>query len=84
MKAMTQALTRDVEDLIARQISEGNYRSFDEVLAALRSVITDQRILDRLRAAWLRSEIARSDETGGEIPAKDVFDAARARIKDAR
>ena len=77
---MTQTMTRDLEQLLARQVAEGNYRCFGEALAALKSVITDQRLLEKVRAAWLQREIADGDASGGEIPAEDVFAAARERI----
>lgn len=77
---MTQTLTRDVQNLLARQIAEGNYQSFDEALAALRDVVADRDVLDEMRALWLKNQMAEGEASGGEIPAEDVFRAARARI----
>ena len=81
---MTQTMIRDVEKLIARQISEGNFRSFDDALVALQSIVSDQNILDKVHSAWLQNEISKGEASGGELPATEVFAEARSRIRGER
>jgi hypothetical protein len=81
---MTRMLNDDIEERLARRITEGNYQSFDEVLAAFNGEITDTRILEQVRTIWLTNAVAKGDVSGGEIPAEDVFGEARARIESTR
>ncbi|MCG8562378.1 MAG: hypothetical protein MI824_21470 [Hyphomicrobiales bacterium] len=78
---MMHTITHDIEELIARQVEQGNYESFDEVLAALKAFVSDDRLVEQARKAWLRREIEKGEASGGEIPAEQVFGAARSRIE---
>jgi antitoxin ParD1/3/4 len=78
---MTETTAVVIEAVIARQIHDGNYRSFDEAIEALKAVITDPAVLARARARWLREEIRKGEASGEGIPAEEVFASLRARIE---
>ena len=78
---MTQTITNDIEELITRQVEQGNYESFDDVLAALRAFVSDESLVEQARKAWLKREIEKGEASGGEIPAEQVFGEARSRIE---
>lgn len=81
---MTNTMVEELEAVIARQIEDGNYRSFDEAFAAMKAILTDPVLVEKARTTWLQREVQKGKDSGGEIPAEDVFADARERLKTAQ
>lgn len=78
---MNEQFIEDVGELIRRQLADGRFATLDEAIAALREAVSDEEALDALRTAWVAGLVDEGDRSGGDVPAEEVFAAARARIK---
>lgn len=78
---MSDQIIADVGELIRRQLADGRFATLEEAVAALRKAVSDDDVLNALRTSWVANLVDDGDRSGGEIPAEEVFAAARARIK---
>lgn len=68
------------ESFIKEQIQQGRYASASEVVRDGLRALEDRERLREVKLEALRSDIKRGANSGGGIPAKSVFAAARKRI----
>lgn len=76
------ALGDHFETFVKSQVASGRFNNASEVVREGLRLLEDHEELRRLRLEQLRAEIARGLE-GPAIPAEQVFDTVRARVRAA-
>jgi antitoxin ParD1/3/4 len=76
------ALGSHFEDFVKSQLATGRYNNTSEVIREALRLLEDHEETRRIKLERLRAEIQKGIDSGGNIPAEEVFSRLKAKYEE--